>query len=508
MPRTPVFSLFLLLFLPLTARAAADIQLADLTTNKTSYATGERIEVTMRIRNNGDQAALDVNATAYVDGATMVLAHSPEDQWTCPPDRFPSCRRDASLPAGAETVLRLTILAPPRVVAMPMRVVGSAGSGSMGDATNDNIRFAYFDLTPNARRANLSLRAVASANPILPGAQAQIDVIAENAGPDEARFVRLELITAVEPDAAEGWNCARNPIGVSVCTRPALAPDTSSTFTLRFTAPETEGTFSVWGRIQAEGSHDDTSNEQLFYRVAIGDPASWQRSLVPITSTEIPGANGSLWKTDVTMLFRGDEYPTVHPFPCGVPVTCLYPPPPLRRPFDAHDHGYVGITGSPGGQFLHVRREDANEVAINARFYDESRLMQTAGTELPVVRVEKFRTGTLSLLNIPVAPEYRQTLRIYDGDGQRTTVRIRAYVQDETAPRLDTTRELVVAYPEEPTTTPLNPAYYEIPLAQLLPLENNKLLRLEIEPVTQGSRIWAFVSMTNNETHHVTLVTP
>ncbi|HEX2061186.1 MAG TPA: hypothetical protein VHK90_10630 [Thermoanaerobaculia bacterium] len=508
MPRTFAFSLFLLLVLPLTAQAAADIQLAELTTDKTSYVTGERIEVRMLIRNNGDQPAINVNATAYVDLSTMILAHAPADQWTCPPDRFPSCRRNQSLAAGGETELRLTILAPARVVASPMRVVGAAGSDSVGDPTNDNNRFAYFDLAPNARRANLSLRAVASANPVLPGEQTQIEIIAANAGPDEARFVRLELLTSVDPLTAEGWNCARNPSGVSVCTRPSLAPNSSASLTLRFTAPETEGVFTVWGRIQAETNFDETPNEQLDFRIAIGDPAEWQRFLIPITATQIPGANGSLWKTDVTMLFRGDGMPTVHPFPCGVPVTCIYPPPPLRRPFDGHVHGYVGISGITGGQFLHVRREYTSDVAINARFYDESRLMQTAGTELPIVRLEKFRTDTLSLLNIPVVPEYRQTLRIYDGDGRRTTVRIRAYVQDETTPRLDTTRELVVPFAEEPSVTPLNPAYFEIPLGQLLPLENNKLLRLEIEPVTEGSRIWAFVSMTNNETHHVTLVTP
>lgn len=34
------------------------------------------------------------------------------------------------------------------------------------------------------------------------------------------------------------------------------------------------------------------------------------------------------------------------------------------------------------------------------------------------------------------------------------------------------------------------------------------MLSIEIEPRTAGSEFWAFVSITNNETQHLTLVTP
>lgn len=33
-------------------------------------------------------------------------------------------------------------------------------------------------------------------------------------------------------------------------------------------------------------------------------------------------------------------------------------------------------------------------------------------------------------------------------------------------------------------------------------------VRAEIEPLTEGLRYWAFVSVTNNETQHVTTITP
>ncbi|HEX8152273.1 MAG TPA: hypothetical protein VF698_04060, partial [Thermoanaerobaculia bacterium] len=52
-------------------------------------------------------------------------------------------------------------------------------------------------------------------------------------------------------------------------------------------------------------------------------------------------------------------------------------------------------------------------------------------------------------------------------------------------------------------------AYGEIPSLQaLLPALSPSALRLEIEPLTPGSRYWAFVSVTNNDTQLVTVVTP
>lgn len=230
----------------------------------------------------------------------------------------------------------------------------------------------------------------------------------------------------------------------------------------------------------------------------------WQRYLVPITDTQVPGANGSLWRTDLTMLFRADQQLTIDPDPCNVPITCIYQNPPLRRPFDAHEYGFA--LPNRGGQFLHVFGDHDASFAMNGRFYDESRLQETAGTELPIVRVEEFRTDGVVLLNIPVAPQYRHTLRIYDGDGRETRVAIRVFAGDETTPRLSITRDLVPFHPTAPPANPRYPAYDELALGQLLALEGVDDLRIEVDPLTEGSRIWAFVSITNNDTHHVTLV--
>lgn len=491
------FLLISALLLPVSVARAA-IEITHLAVDKERYVTGEPVQVTMRVANTAKTPVQNVQAQAFFGTASLVVdVHTPD--WSCPPSLYTVCTK-ATLGAGAESELRITILAPPRTTDAPLLLTASAGA---------ETRQIPVIVTPAARHAELTLKAIVAENPILPGKAGEITILAENSGPDPAYEVRVELLTAPFVTIPDRWgHCQPNPnTGFSICQIGHIPAFTSTPITLRFTAPASGGIVETWGRIQAEMNRDDVANDLLDVRVVAGDPNEWQRYLVPITATRIPGANGSLWRTDVTMLFRGTQFPQVDPNPCGVPITCLYPIPPLGVPFDAHEHGYVGFTVQPG-QFLHVDRDDVAKVALNARFYDASRLQETAGTELPIVRVEKFRTGVVSLLNVPVAPQFRHTLRIYDGDGRDATVAIRVYANDETTPRVTTTRSLDAPDDVPGTLTPHFPAYAELALAQLLPLAGFETLRLEIEPLTPGARIWAFVSITNNETHHVTLVTP
>jgi hypothetical protein len=68
--------------------------------------------------------------------------------------------------------------------------------------------------------------------------------------------------------------------------------------------------------------------------------------------------------------------------------------------------------------------------------WDLSRAAETAGSEIPIVRENRFTTGTIALLGIPVAPHYRHTLRVYDFDGHTgSRVAIRVYANDELDPR-------------------------------------------------------------------------
>ncbi|HEX8410834.1 MAG TPA: hypothetical protein VF883_18365 [Thermoanaerobaculia bacterium] len=182
----------------------------------------------------------------------------------------------------------------------------------------------------------------------------------------------------------------------------------------------------------------------------------------------------------------------------------------MRRQMNAFAH-LVLPSRFATGQYFYVRPADANKFRFNARLYDAARVDTTAGAEIPVVRDGDFRSDVIALLNVPVGAQYRHTLRIYDADGRDGALaRIRIYSGDELEPRLTVVRELRQFSPRVTTTAllPAHPAFAQDELSQLLPLADLEPLRVEIEPVDPVVRLWAFISITNNVTHHVTLVTP
>jgi hypothetical protein len=156
-------------------------------------------------------------------------------------------------------------------------------------------------------------------------------------------------------------------------------------------------------------------------------------------------------------------------------------------------------------QFLYT--QDEKNVHLNSRVWDTARATLTAGSEIPVVTEEDFRSTTIALLGIPVAPHYRHTLRIYDFDGRGgARVAIRVYANDETTPRANVERTLGLQTAERVTdaSLPLAPAYLQLDPGTLGSLAGAQTIRVEVEPLDAGLRLWSFVSVTNNQTHHVT----
>jgi hypothetical protein len=146
---------------------------------------------------------------------------------------------------------------------------------------------------------------------------------------------------------------------------------------------------------------------------------------------------------------------------------------------------------------------------------DLSRQAQTWGTEMPVVLEDDAFRQTIHLLDVPVSKEFRSLLRVYDFGPSRDvpkTVRYRVFeartavynpVRWPVAPdRLlaSGVMQLRVA------NLGFHPGYVALPLDHLdLDVER---VRVEIEPQDQDGRLWAFISVTNNTTQHVTTVVP
>lgn len=144
-----------------------------------------------------------------------------------------------------------------------------------------------------------------------------------------------------------------------------------------------------------------------------------------------------------------------------------------------------------------------NDLSFHLRIFDSSRAGLNAGTTLPVIREQELLTATTRLVGVPVDPRFRTTLRVYELDQLESDFAIRVYDQKTGALLSEQRVHLAVRSPElEPR---FEPAYVEI---GNLPLPLSGPVQVEVQPLTGGVKFWTFLSITNDETQHVTLVTP
>lgn len=238
---------------------------------------------------------------------------------------------------------------------------------------------------------------------------------------------------------------------------------------------------------------------------------AYTRVLVPIyLRTPVPGANGSLWTTRFSIRNNGSTGAAI--LWCTGVCPAIYVPDGELQPGETQhtvpSQVFVGPGVSPG-PVLYLVPLDASQISFNLRVADTSRSAVNAGTQIPVVREKDFRTKTTQLLNIPIDARYRNTLRLYSLDPGAADYTLRLY-DENSATLLGQTTVHVVA-PVIPNLQ-LEPGYVQLNDVMTLATAATVLLpatvRVEIEPLTPNSVFWAFVSITNNETQQLTVVTP
>jgi hypothetical protein len=151
---------------------------------------------------------------------------------------------------------------------------------------------------------------------------------------------------------------------------------------------------------------------------------------------------------------------------------------------------------------------DPRVLEFHLRVFDSSRSDLNSGTEIPVVRQRDFRRTTAHLLNVPIHAKFRLLLRVYEMDLPQAEFAIRVY--DHDFGTFVSERRMTIRVPRPESTFRFMPAYGDIgDLADVpRPLGFPVRLRIEVEPLTPGSAFWTFVSVTNNDTQQITLVTP
>jgi hypothetical protein len=233
-------------------------------------------------------------------------------------------------------------------------------------------------------------------------------------------------------------------------------------------------------------------------------PDDMERLLVPICIAK-EGRFGASWGCEMWVRNSADV-PVV--FSKGRPHISL----PSGGLAQIEAHATQFYYEAPRGAIYNVEKAHADQVHVSLRIADQNRRPVNQGTEIPVVREKDWLSKPVDLLDIPTDPAVRQTLRVYDPEATgmasvRVTVYPFYYVDVEPL------AEVVIALRGGEILSGQwhrLPDYAEIPdlVAAFPQIATEERLRVTVEPLTPGMRFWAFITITDNATQQVTVVSP
>jgi hypothetical protein len=242
------------------------------------------------------------------------------------------------------------------------------------------------------------------------------------------------------------------------------------------------------------------------YRYLSRSADELDRILLPVAASG-PGPNGARFETEILITNTGDEAVPVSGDAIDYGSLLSPPPTPLVAPHTTGtftDRLFAASTHT--GAFIFVPSRMARDVITKVRVHDTSRDASSFGVEVPVVSDLEFAT-TVRLTGIPTDARFRSTLRVYAYDGGNVgpvTLRVRDAADGTLLATVPVALKAL-----DPTETDLFPASTQLSLdAIIASLRSHPRLRIDIADSDAVRLIWAFVSITNNETQEITLVTP
>jgi hypothetical protein len=328
-------------------------------------------------------------------------------------------------------------------------------------------------------------------------------------------IVLAQPFTVTPPFGAESDDVLIEGVPLLECQGPLICTPLEIRFggnlatNLRFTA---EG--NVVARVPAGSGTVDVVVRQntATYTVPAGfqygepgtfSPIHYERVLFPLTFAG-PGAHGSQWRSE--NIVRNDAAVEAATVPLIwddfslIDQRVVLPIPPGGRE-------QVPEQSTDGGTYLYIPRGLEKWFTYSSHIVDRSRSASDRGSELPVVRAEDT-SAEIRLLDVPLRPLFRAHLRVYDFDTE-TPRNIRIVVTKEDGTnvlierRISSTFECV----NPPCFNP-NPPYATIDLSAVPELADAGEVDISVRSDTNDARLWAFVSVSNNITQHVTMYTP
>ena len=170
------------------------------------------------------------------------------------------------------------------------------------------------------------------------------------------------------------------------------------------------------------------------------------------------------------------------------------------------------VTVAPLPMFLYVPKAQAKDLALmlEVESSDKDKPETRAFTELPIVRAEDFRAGKVQIIGIRVDPGFRQGMRIYALDGHNIADVVMRVYSMKTGELLN--EETYRLWPAGPWYNDAGfmaaPSFtMECNLSEHPELIGQQV-RIELEPVTPDTKIWAFMSVANNVTQQFYTIMP
>ncbi len=238
-----------------------------------------------------------------------------------------------------------------------------------------------------------------------------------------------------------------------------------------------------------------------------------ERILLPVYSpVPIKGAYGSEWNFVLTMRNDSGETSLLFPPDCPPgtnPGLCA-----AQRLLSPGTTRKISLYGTrPGPVVVSVTKALVAKIFIQLRVSERSREHESYGTDLPVVRSRDLRTAPSEILDVPLDDRFRVTLRLYADDVKEPSL-LRVHVVNDTtggAKEFLFRVERPVFPPGFPPDEPYEYPHFFAEVANLTQypeIQGTGNLRVEIAPATPGLRYWAFVTVTNNSSQHITTLVP
>jgi hypothetical protein len=263
-------------------------------------------------------------------------------------------------------------------------------------------------------------------------------------------------------------------------------------------------------RVAGQGEAKIT-NAFAFHPLAQASPSDYIAAIVPLTGPPTPGAHSSVWESELR-IFNASHLPLRMPGPETFIVELPIDPAVLVEP--RRTQKVLLNRREPGvdGHFLYIPYALSTAPKMSLRVRDTSENATSLGDDVPIARLDQA-AGDVTLIDIPVDSKYRATLRIYAFTAAPMRVGVKIYRESGDTPLSEFDVELHGIQTIEFVPFPPHPAY--LALDPLVPAARAAGGRVRIELTNYGANvspplpnIWAFVSLTNNETNQVTMVTP